>query len=49
MSWSRAFDDPIVLPRGRQLVALEDAGDYITELPEAVHEAPECQALTLWS
>jgi hypothetical protein len=35
MSWSRAFDDPIVLPRGRQLVTLEDAGDYITELPEA--------------
>jgi hypothetical protein len=28
MSWSRAFDDPIPLPRGRQLVTLKvaDAG-----------------------
>jgi hypothetical protein len=25
MSWSRAFDDPIPLPRGRQLVTLKDA------------------------
>jgi hypothetical protein len=32
-----------VLPRGRQLVTLEDAGDYITKLPKAVHEAPEWQ------
>jgi hypothetical protein len=33
-----------VLPDGRQLTTLEDAGDCITELPEAVHEAPEWQA-----
>jgi hypothetical protein len=29
--WSRAFDEPIPLPRGRQLVTLEDAGNYITK------------------
>jgi hypothetical protein len=33
--WQRAFDDPIDLPRGRQLVTLEDAGNYITKLPKA--------------
>ena len=37
--WSRAFDDPIELPRGRQLVMLEDA-----KLPKAEYEAPEWQA-----
>jgi hypothetical protein len=42
--WSRAFDDPIPLPRGRQLVTLKDAGNYITKLPKAEHEAPEWQA-----
>jgi hypothetical protein len=30
--------------RGRQFVTLEDAGDYITKLPKAEHEAPEWQA-----
>jgi hypothetical protein len=38
------FVEPIPLPRGRQLVALEDAGKYITKLPKAEHEAPEWQA-----
>jgi hypothetical protein len=33
--WKRSFDDPIPLPRGRQLVTLEDAGNYITRLPKA--------------
>jgi hypothetical protein len=42
--WSRAFDDPIPLPRGRQLVTLKDAGNYVTKLPKAEHEAPEWQA-----
>jgi hypothetical protein len=31
------------LPPGRQLVTLEDAGNYITKLPNAEHEAPEWQ------
>jgi hypothetical protein len=39
--WSRRFDDPIPLPRGRKLVTLKDAGTYITKLPKAEHEAPE--------
>jgi hypothetical protein len=42
--WKRCFDDPIPLPRGRQLVTLQDAGNYITKLPKAEHEAPEWQA-----
>jgi hypothetical protein len=42
--WQRRFDDPIPLPRGRELVTLEDAGKYITKLPKAEHEVPEWQA-----
>jgi hypothetical protein len=42
--WKRPFDEPIPLPRGRQLVTLEDAGNYITKLPRAEHEAKEWQA-----
>jgi hypothetical protein len=41
--WSREFDDPIPLPRGRQLVTLQDAGTYITKLPKAEAQAPEWQ------
>jgi hypothetical protein len=41
--WKRR-DEPIRLPRGRQLVTLEDAGNYITRLPKAEHEAAEWQA-----
>jgi hypothetical protein len=32
------------LPRGRRLVTLEDAGNYVTKLPKAEHAAPEWQA-----
>ena len=42
--WKRPFDDPIPLPRGRQLVTLQDAGNYIIKLPKSEHTAPECQA-----
>jgi hypothetical protein len=41
--WSREFDKPIPLPRGRMLLTLKDAGTYITKLPKAEHEAPEWQ------
>jgi hypothetical protein len=41
--WKRHFDEPIDLPRGRQLVTLEDAGNYITKLTKAEHGAPEWQ------
>jgi hypothetical protein len=39
--WKRRFDEPIPLPRGHQLVTLEDAGNYITKLSKAEHMAPE--------
>jgi hypothetical protein len=42
--WQRAFDDPIPLPLGRQLVTLQDAGTFITKLSKAQHDAPEWQA-----
>jgi hypothetical protein len=38
------FDEPIELADGRKLVTLKDAGNYITKLPKAEHEAPEWQA-----
>jgi hypothetical protein len=33
--WSRAFDDPIPLPSGRQIVTLKHAANYIQKLPKA--------------
>jgi phosphoserine phosphatase len=42
--WSREFDDPISLLKGRRLVTLKDAGTYITKLPKAEHDAAEWQA-----
>jgi hypothetical protein len=42
--WKRPFGDPIPMPRGRPPVTLEDAGNYITKLPKAEHEAAEWQA-----
>jgi hypothetical protein len=44
VSWSRLFDDPIPLPRGRQLATLLDAGQYATKLPKAEHDAEPWQA-----
>jgi hypothetical protein len=43
MPWSRAFEDPIPLPRDRQLVTLLDAGIYINELPKADQQLDEWQ------
>jgi hypothetical protein len=42
--WSRKFDEPIPLPKGKPLVTLRDAANYITKLPKAEHEAEEWQA-----
>src|SRR5882757_9892570 len=42
--WTRPFDDPISLPRGRQLVTLKDAAAYIQKLPEAEQQLAEWQA-----
>jgi hypothetical protein len=41
--WSARFGAPIVLPNGRKLVTLKDAGAYITKLPKAEHDAREWQ------
>jgi hypothetical protein len=46
MPWSRAFEDPIPLPRGRQLVTLEDAAAYIMKLPKGEQHLEEWQAAT---
>jgi hypothetical protein len=44
VSWDQQFFDPIELPKGKKLVILRDAPLYITELPNAEHEAQEWQA-----
>jgi hypothetical protein len=44
MPWSARFDEPIPMPRGRELVTLQDAGTYITKPPKVQHEAQEWQA-----
>jgi hypothetical protein len=41
--WSSAFNDPIPLPRSRQLVTLKDAADYIMKLPKAEQDLEEWQ------
>jgi hypothetical protein len=41
--WKRRFEDPIPLPRGRQLVTLEDAARYIQKLPKAEQRIEEWQ------
>jgi hypothetical protein len=42
--WRRRFEDPIPLSRGRQLVTLQDAGNYITKLSRTEHATAEWQA-----
>ena len=44
MTWSREFEDPIPLPRGRQLAILQDAAGYIMKLSKADRDLPEWQA-----
>jgi hypothetical protein len=41
--WKRAFDEPILLPRGPQLVTLEDAARYIQKLAKAEQQLAEWQ------
>ena len=41
LPWSTPFDDPMVLPDGRQLHTLKDAADYITRLPKNESDSPE--------
>lgn len=46
MPWSRAFDDPIVLPDGRTIDTLEQAARHIQKLPKAEQESAAWQAAT---
>jgi len=41
MSWSREFDDPMILHDGRVLRTLRDAGHYVAGFPKAKHDRPE--------
>jgi hypothetical protein len=41
--WKRAFEGPIPFPRGRQLVTLQDAANYIVKLPKADRQTAEWQ------
>jgi hypothetical protein len=43
MSWSRPFDDPIPLPKGKPLRTLKDAADYVLRLPKKVAAAEHWQ------
>lgn len=43
MAWDQRFVDPIALPDGRTLRTLRDAATYITDLPNAEHDAAEWQ------
>ena len=44
--WKRPVDDPEPLPRGRQLVTLQDAADYIMKLPKAEQNLEDWQTAT---
>ena len=43
LPWSTPFEDPIPLPRGRSLVTLKHAADYITKLPKSESDLQEWQ------
>jgi hypothetical protein len=45
--WTRKFDEPIPVPKGRRLVTLRDAGDYVAKLPKTKHMTAEWQAAML--
>jgi hypothetical protein len=40
----KQFNEPIPLPKGKPLVTLRDAANYVTKLPKAEHDAQEWQA-----
>jgi hypothetical protein len=44
--WKGPFEDPIPLPRGRQLVTPQDATGYIIKLPKSEQDLREWQAAT---
>jgi hypothetical protein len=44
MPWSTSFDDPIGLPGGRRLRTLQEAANYVMQLPEAEQQEPRWQS-----
>jgi hypothetical protein len=42
--WSREFDEPIPLPKGKALFTLRDAAEFIAALLETESKAPAWQA-----
>ena len=40
-AWARLFDDPVLLPGGRELLTLRDDADYIMKLPKAEQDLEE--------
>jgi hypothetical protein len=44
VSWDQKFFDPIELPKGKPLVTLRDAAQYIIKLPKVEWDADEWQA-----
>lgn len=43
MPWSTPFDDPIGFRGGRRLHTLQEAADFIMQLPEAEQHEPRWQ------
>lgn len=43
MPWSTPFESPIPLPKGKPIVTLKQAADYIRKLPKAEHDKPHWQ------
>jgi len=46
MPWSTLFEDPIVLPKGKQLLTLQQAADHVLKMPKAEQKLPAWQAAT---
>ena len=44
MPWLAPFDEPIQPPKGKKLVTLKDAAEYIQKLPKAEQDLEEWQA-----
>ena len=45
MSWSRRFDEPIILPNGKKLLTLKDAIAWLAkEIPKSEHGMKRVQA-----
>lgn len=43
MPWSAAFDDPVRVSNKRKLLTLQEAADYIMQLPEHAQHEPHWQ------